>query len=114
VVFVDFVLRCRMGEDCAVGSWLGPKNPFRPLINHTFEGELLGFEGDIVALKGGPSDGGIHPELAVPALLQATGWRRRHEAHSCDDEETARNFSSPSPPASTPLSATASAVLPPS
>ena len=46
VVFVDFVLRCRVGAGCAVGSWQGPKNPFRLPINHPFEGELFGFEGE--------------------------------------------------------------------
>jgi len=52
LVFADFVLRC-VGGDCAVGSWRGPRNPFRLPTNHLFEGELLSFEGEPVALEGG-------------------------------------------------------------
>jgi len=64
-VFVDFVLRCRVGEDCVVDSWRALKNPFRPPINYLFEGALFGFEGEPItlgepiALEGGKlSDGG--------------------------------------------------------
>jgi hypothetical protein len=44
VAFVDFVLHCWVGEDRTVGSWRGPKNPFRLPIHRVFEGQLLGFE----------------------------------------------------------------------
>jgi len=46
--------RLRAGENCAVGSWRGARNPFRLPINHPFEGELLGFEGELLALEGEP------------------------------------------------------------
>jgi len=52
---VAFVLRCRV---CGVDGWRGPKNPFRPRINHPLEGESLCFGGEPVALEEGvpPSD----------------------------------------------------------
>jgi len=38
LVFV-LVLRCRVGELCGVDGWRGPKNLFKPLMNHPLEGE---------------------------------------------------------------------------
>jgi len=54
LIFADFVLCCRAGGDCAIGSWRGPKNPFGLPINRLCEGELLGFEGELVAVEGEP------------------------------------------------------------
>ena len=41
---VVFVLRCRVGEFCSVDGWRGPKNPFRPPINHPLEGEPVALD----------------------------------------------------------------------
>ena len=72
VAFVDFVLRCRVSEDSAVGSWQGTKNPFRLPINDLFEGQLLDFEGRValggkrVALEGGERSDGEEEQQMHP------------------------------------------------
>ena len=51
LVFADFVLRFRVGENCAVGIWRA-KEPFQATDKPLFEGAPVALEGEE------PSDGG--------------------------------------------------------
>ena len=62
------VVCCQVDEFCGVDGWQGPKNPFRPPINHPLEGELLCFKGKLIASEGaifgqGRNSGGTRNNL---------------------------------------------------
>jgi len=67
VLVAVFVLRCRVGQFCSVDGWQGPKNPYRPPINHPLEGEpVASEEGEP------PSDGVGTAEAAVPVTTSCS------------------------------------------